>query len=364
MAQVLSRLDPQGQCLFLTTNRAIDRDILKNYSFAVQTQPILPLPNRLGQVIKFYKSWRKTLQQCRELFTQRQPDVVLGLGGFAAPAAMKIAHQQNIPVAMLNPDMVPGKANRYGARFADPIFVQWSATAEHFGSREIKCKAFGCPIRDSIMNMERDKAAAMLGLRRDLKTLVVMGGSLGGHNVNEAVLECFAGPLSENNFTAEKIQDWQIVHLTGRQDCNRAKAAYDKLPLDAKVLAFTDRISVVLACADLVIARAGASSLAELTAKGLPSILLPYPYHKDRHQWHNAEIVQRTGAAQIVEDYRDTAKTAAHLAPVLADCLLSEGKRQNMAQASHSIGRPGAAEQIARELAMLATNRYNNKVTT
>jgi len=357
VAEALRQAEPAAHVLFLCTQRDIDRRILQPGGFDFQTQPVRPLPKpwRPAEVLDFYRRWRASLRQCETLLHQFDGGrrVVLGLGGFASGPAVKVAARLAVPRALLNPDAVPGKANRFARRYAQRIFLQWPVSRRHFLRDGQKCLVTGCPIRHVFATpspTDRDRltrqARQALGLSPDRPLLAVVGGSQGGHTLNEAVLHCL---------TARQVlpSDWQLLHQTGLADQPRVAQTYAAAHLPAVVLPFTDRMDLVLQAADLVLGRAGASSLAELTALGVGSILVPYPYHRDRHQEHNARVLCEAGAAKIVADTGNAAQTAQALTAVLADCVKGECCRA-MGQAAQRLARPQAAADVAGELVRLA----------
>jgi UDP-N-acetylglucosamine--N-acetylmuramyl-(pentapeptide) pyrophosphoryl-undecaprenol N-acetylglucosamine transferase len=342
VAEALREMEPGAGILFLATEREIDERILGESGYSFIPQPIVPLPRKIRQVWNFYFCWRDSIKLCEGILQQEQPRAVLGLGGYASGPALKVAAKMNIPTAMLNPDAVPGIANRYARRHARKIFLQWESSRQHFDKDQAKCVVTGCPIRKSIITKsDKREAKSALGLEPDKKLLVVMGGSQGGRNVNRAVMVCLKGMGSR--------EDWQILHLTGKEDKKQVSKDYEQAGIAVTVWAYTEQMDKVLAGAELVIGRAGASSLAELTAAGVPSILLPYPYHKDQHQTRNAEVLAAAGAAKIVTDTRDEEKTAKALAAVLGDSMIEEPLQQ-MADAALQLGKPEAARRVAEEL--------------
>ena len=290
---------------------------------------------------------------CRRLMSKRKKIVVLGLGGFASGPAMMVAAKSQFPVGMLNPDAVPGRANRFGRKYADKIFLQWQESVKYFKADSKKCVVSGCPIRESFVGVRPGKVYAkqQLGLDGDKRVLVVMGGSQGGHNVNEAVIRCLTCGR-ENSVVKRMPSQWQVLHITGQEDWVRVKQEYGNAGINAKVLHFTKQMDMVLASADLVIGRAGASSLAELTAVGLATILLPYPYHKDNHQLRNAQVLEKAGAARIVIDDCNTESTAERLEKVLEECI-KEDTTQQMGLSAKTIAKPDAAAAVVIELKKL-----------
>ena len=352
VASALQKIDPNSHILFLATERPIDSQILEPTGFKYIPQPIKPIPSlkKPTEIWNFLRSWHQTVRLCRHLMLENPPHAVLGLGGFASGPALMVASKQLIPTALLNPDAVPGRANRFGRRFSQKIFLQWESSRPHFGPDAHKCTVTGCPIRDIFAQINNDKPLARkeLGLNPQKRTLVIMGGSQGGRNVNQATVECLTnGKLALNH--------WQILHLTGNKDKTYAIEKYRAASITAQVWEFTEKMDKVLQAADLIIARAGASSLAEITIAGVPSILIPYPYHKDQHQRRNAEVLAQVDAAQIVTDECDRIKTAQNLVKILPECL-DQKVLLAMSKAAKSLGKDQAAAVIAQELINLSVN--------
>jgi UDP-N-acetylglucosamine--N-acetylmuramyl-(pentapeptide) pyrophosphoryl-undecaprenol N-acetylglucosamine transferase len=192
----------------------------------------------------------------------------------------------------------------------------------------------------------RESGIARFELRLDRKTLLVTGASQGARSINEAVVA--------NLDLVESLPDWQILHLTGEKDHPDTAAAYRTRSIAAVVIPYTDYMADALSAADLVISRAGASTLAEITAVGRPSILMPYPYHRDQHQLANAKCLARVSAARIVHDAIDPAINGPALRSVLEELLIGDVAREVMSSAARSIGRGNAAADIAEQVLRLA----------
>src|SRR5687768_7386753 len=335
---------PDAECVFLCTEKEIDRVILEPTGFEFVPQPIVPPVRTIGGLLKFWKGWRETKDIVAKQLRERQPAAVLGLGGYAAGVGVKMAAMKKIPTAIVNPDVVPGKANQYLMRYVQAVCCQFEQTAEHVSSsHRAKLKVTGCPIRSDMRTLPpRAQAAERLSLDPKLQTLVVTGASLGAQTVNEAVLEMLSGM---------KIQGWQVLHLSGREHAAVVREGYRSLNVPARVVDFTPAMADVWAVADLAIARAGASSCAELTACGIPSILMPYPYHRDMHQRANAKVLADAGAAVMIDDEKDRRTNAAKLRPAVESLVTDASKRAEMAGAARALGIPDASDQVAAILA-------------
>lgn len=241
--------------------------------------------------------------------------------------------------AILNPDAVPGRANRFLARRTDLVVLQWAQSRRHFSSAT-SCAALGCPIRAEFAAASDVNAARRrFGLAPERPVLLVTGASQGAQTVNAAMLRVW--PIF-----AARHADWQLLHLTGAAHESDARAAYAAAGCAAHVVGFTHEMWLALAASDLVVSRAGASTLAELTALGKPAVLLPYPYHRDRHQHANAQVLVDEGAALLIED---RLRAEANEAPLLValERFASADERARAAAAAHRLARPDAADRTA-----------------
>ena len=332
---------PDAKPLFLCTRRLIDTVILGPTGYDFAPQPIVPPRTSIGGLLRFWQSWRETKDQVRQLLRDRRPAAVVGLGGYAAGVAVKLASGRGIPTVILNPDVIPGRANQFLMRHATAVCCQFAQTADHVApEHRPKLRVTGCPIRADITALpHRAAAAGRLGLDANLSTLVVTGASLGAQTVNEAITTLLADlPLP----------GWQVLHLAGRDHAVAVRAAYGALAgVRSTVVDFTPAMADVWAVADLCVSRSGASSCAELTATGVPSILMPYPYHKDMHQRANAAVLADGGGAVLVDDAKDATINAAKLRPILSDLTTDPGRRQTMVAAARRMGLPEAAAAVA-----------------
>ena len=358
VAESLRQVLPAANLVFLCTTKEIDRVILEPTGHEFIPQPVLPLPSltSVARLLKFWRGWRETKDLVRNLIRERKPTAVLGLGGYAAGVAVKVAALKGIPTAILNPDLVPGRANQYLMQYVKAVCCQFGQTAEHVApaNRE-KIKLTGCPIRDDIRKLaeardldvdaRRAEARVRLGLDPAMHTLAVTGASLGAQTVNEAVIEMLKGVT---------LRGWQILHLSGRDHAATVRAGYRELGLGARVIDFTADMADIWAVTDLAISRSGASSCAELTACGVPSILMPYPFHKDLHQRANAQALADAGAALLVDDEKDRRRNADKLRPALESLLYDAPKRQAMAAAARKLGAPDAAQRVAHVVTAMA----------
>ena len=346
VAQALVRRFPKCRPVFLCTTRAIDQTILTPTGFVFVKQPIQPPTRSVGGLLNFWKSWRETKDQLKQVLRDYKPAAVLGLGGYAAGPAVRYCAEKKIPAALVNPDVLPGKANQFLFKFVRKICCQFEATRQHVpGAHQDKIALTGCPIRDDLNPLpDRDAACRRLGLDPSLHTLMVTGASQGAQTVNEAILE---------SLKTAKLQGWNVLHLAGKDHAAAVRAGYRELGLAAVVVDFTPAMNDVWAVTDLAVARSGASTCAELTACGVPSILMPYPFHKDLHQRANGRVLADAGAAVLLDDAKDRRANAEQLRPALESLLYDGPRRHAMGTAARSLGRPDAADAVAAVVAEL-----------
>lgn len=349
VAQALREQAPHLKPLFLCTQREIDRIILEPTGFEFIAQPIQPLVRSISGLLRFWKGWRETKDLFGKVLNERTPVAVLGLGGYAAGVAVRAAGARKVSCALLNPDVIPGKANQFLMQHVQAVFCQFEATREHVSaSNQSKLRVVGCPIRPELQHLPpREQAASRLHLDPALRTLVITGASLGAKTINDAVLAMVGGI---------KLNGWQILHLSGREHADAVRAAYREAAIPAVIIDFTPAMADVWAVADLAISRSGASSCAELTACGVPSVLLPYPFHRDMHQRLNAKVLADAGAAVLIDDEKDASKNADKLRPVVEALLSNAERRHAMSAAAREIAHPDAAERVATSIAELAAS--------
>jgi len=327
------------------TPRMIDQTLVEPRGFELVKQDVLPFTLKPWRWPTFLAAWSRSRRAARRRFVKRRPAAVLGLGGYAAGPPVVAAARLKIPTAIFNPDAVPGRANRWMGSRVNEVYVQWEATEDHFPrARAIYCT--GCPIRPEFESADRSRAVKKLKLDPAKHTLLITGASQGARSINLAVVELMD--------VLAAATDWQVVHLTGPSDLELCRNEYKTAGVDARSIAFTERMPDCMAAADLVISRAGASTLAEITAMRLPSILMPYPHDRRKHQLANAHVLADENAAELVIDTNDPKQNAAALKAVLIPLMRSQQHRQRLSRAVASLGRLDAADVMARRLLELA----------
>ena len=335
---------------FFVSCRPIDEQILTQAGYSFTKQAVEPFSLSPWGFLTFSYGLLSSIRDAAKALAILRPAAVLGMGGFAAGPTGRVAGKLKIPLGLLNPDAEPGRANRWLAKRAEKIFVQWERTAEGLAGRtDAELLVTGCPVRKEIFSATRRAGIEKFGLDADKKVLLVPGGSQGAMNVNLTVVELL-GRLDE------LAGQWQILHLTGRGKLDVVQQGYEqaKVGINYRLVDFTTEMPEALAVADVVLSRAGASSLAEFTARRLPAVLMPYPYGRDQHQMANGRALADAGAAVIVPDKCEAKANAAAVGDVLLDLMRSEEELAAMSGAYEGLWRADAAGQVAQGLLQMA----------
>ncbi len=267
------------------------------------------------------------------LVSSRRPDVVIGVGGYSSGPVVLAAALRGIPTMLLEQNAVPGLTNRWLSRVVKAAAVTFDSTATYFGA-----KAFvsGNPVRPEFFATAGSQQESALDDQHSVTRVLVFGGSQGAHAINVAMVE--AAPR-----LAAGGADLRLVHQTGERDVAMVRSAYRQAGLQAVVEPFLYDMGRQLGQADVVVCRAGATTLAEITAAGKAAILIPLPTATDDHQRKNAEVLASAGAAEVLLQRDATGAVVAERVLALAG---ARERREQMARAARTFARPDAAKAI------------------
>ncbi len=299
-----------------------------------------------GLLTSVRNAWRiaSSLGQARRILSSFQPEVLLVTGGYACVAMTLAAWSKRIPVLVYLPDIAPGLAIRFLSRFAAKIAVTSEESYRYF--RREKVAVTGYPVRASTFSLTKTTARQALNLAPDEKTVLVFGGSRGARSINKALV---AG-------LQHLLPVCQIVHISGRLDADWVAGMAKTLPEDLQTryhhYTYLHDMPAALVAADLAVARAGASTLGEFPAAGLPSILVPYPY-SGQHQEPNARYMAENGAAVVLAD----AELPDRLVRTILNLLGDEQALADMRESAKAMARVDAAQAIVEQLSSLASRR-------
>jgi UDP-N-acetylglucosamine--N-acetylmuramyl-(pentapeptide) pyrophosphoryl-undecaprenol N-acetylglucosamine transferase len=340
-----------GRATLLISTKEVDRQAVKDVSdLRVVTLPAVGLQgrNHLG----FAWSFARSVHAARALFRRDPPEIVLAMGGFTSAPPILAARLGGKLTAIHESNTIPGRANRWLARWVSQAFVGFEEAAGRLGTA--RTEVTGTPVRGTFVPRDPAAARASLGLASERPVVAILGGSQGASGLNEAIRAALPA-------MARHWPDLQFLHLAGPNDVAALETAYAAAGVSAVVMSFSDRVDEVLAAATVAIARSGASTLAEFAAMAVPSILVPFPAAVDDHQRHNAEAFVRAGAARCVAQ-RDAQPRA--LCDALGDLVEGGPARTQMAAAAARLHRPDAADVIAERLLGLAAGPFSARSGT
>ncbi len=325
------------QILFIGTARGIENRLVPAGGFPLRLVKVGALKNvSIATRVKTMFDLPRAVWESGRIFSEFQPNVVIGVGGYASGPAMAAAILRRIPTLAFEPNVFPGFANRTVARFVSEAAVHFSETAKYFP----RCVVTGVPVRQAFFEVA--------SIAHANPTLLVFGGSQGAHAINRAVLESAA-------LLRERIPQLRIIHQTGERDYNEAQAAYaasdEHADGEVEVYRFIDDMPAFFARADLVLCRSGASTVAEIAAAGKPAILVPFPRAADDHQKRNAEALGRAGAAVMLEESNLSPES---LIETIFSLLGDPPHLARMGEAARSLAHPNAAREIGAIAARLA----------
>jgi len=345
VAREFLKNDPSIRILFVGTTRGIERKILTHEGFSLQYINAIPLMGKRPlEMIKAAATLPVTVWQSLKILKVHGADLVFGVGGYTSPAMLMAAFLRRIPGVILEPNAYPGMANKIVAPLVQRIFLAFESTVQYFDRQ--KARVVGTPVRQAFLDaVKPDAEGAETGTKRHL---LIFGGSQGAKAINSAMVEAL--PL-----LAALKGDLIITHQTGEADHARVLAGYEQAGVAAQVVPFLYDMPVVLHNADLVVSRAGAMTIAELTACGKPAILIPLPTAIYNHQHHNAEVMARAGAALLLPQPE---LSGAGLARRITEILSDPQRLQAMSRHSWTMRRSDAAEAIVRECYDVTRRRH------
>ena len=333
---IAERLQQLGaECRFVGTNRGIEARVVPQRGFPLHLIHARGLAGRPLQKLMAAAVSAWGVVDSLGVLLRHRPQMLIATGGYVCAPILVACALRRIPVLMLEQNALPGKVNRKLGKLARHICVSFEESRKYFGSG--RCSVTGNPVREDIRVADRERARQHFGIPADRRVLLVTGASQGAASLNEAVLRAL--PLWRN-------KPWTVLHLTGpnhqQKVAEQAAGLLENGTLEYRSFGYMGEMDLAYAAADLVVSRAGATTLAEITVRGLPSILVPYPWAAERHQDYNADALVRAGAALKIDD----AGVVDLLADTAGDLMEDSQRLGKMAQASLAEGRPFALDRI------------------
>lgn len=352
LIQEIRKLDPSAEFLYVGSTRGLEADIvpkenlpfeaieLSGFERHISFKSILENFSRATQAIR-------GINRARSILRDFKPDVVVGTGGYVCGPILLAASLMKIPTLIQEQNAVAGVTNKILSKFVTKICVGSDAALKNFPPE--KTVYTGNPIRANVMEANREEGIKLFGFNPERPIVLISGGSRGARSINRAmigVLEHF-----------KEIPSVQFLHVTGKTEFDEVKESLEEAEVDLKIAThirvepYLYDMPQAMAMADLAVFRAGATGLAELTARGVPSILIPYPFAAANHQEFNARVLVNAGAARMILN-KDL--TAGILIETIRELLKNPQELEKMSIVAKSLGRPDAAKDIAQMILDLA----------
>jgi UDP-N-acetylglucosamine--N-acetylmuramyl-(pentapeptide) pyrophosphoryl-undecaprenol N-acetylglucosamine transferase len=332
IADEIRRLQPKATILFLGTKGKIETRVVPERGYPLRMIWISGLHRRLTiDNLLFPLKVLVSIVQSFFIIRQFRPDAVVGTGGYVCGPILFVASMLGIPTVVHESNSYPGVTTRLLAKRVTTIFIAFEE-ARHWLKRA-DVTLVGTPTRDILVTIPRDEGRKFFQISPDKKTLLVFGGSLGAASINDAVLESLEGLMKAGI---------QLIWQTGRIDYERVRQAVNDRTV-GWLGPFIDRMEYAFGAADLVLCRAGATTIAELTRVGKPAVVVPYPLAAADHQTHNAQAMADAGAAVMIADTEIKRKLKESVLGLLSDA----SRLERMSKASGLLGKPHAASEIA-----------------
>ena len=290
VAQELQQREPDSRMLFVGSDRDLEQSILARYDLEHRSLPVESLRTLTRRPLRFLRRNWQAWRSARQLIRDEQPAVVIGLGGYASAPIVWTAARARIPVVLLEQNVIPGRTTRWLARSAAVVCISFPEATSRLPSL-VRVEVTGNPLRREIADLHANSAVATVSQRE----LLVLGGSQGADSLNETA-------TAAAQILRDELSTWRIFHQAGPRQVEEVRGVYKSLSLVATVQPFFDDMAERYRAASVVVSRAGATTLAELTCCGLPMVLLPYPHAADNHQLANS--------ASVVAPARDTTSVA------------------------------------------------------
>ncbi len=320
---------------FACSQRPLDADLLREHGQSFTPLPVVGLPGARAWELPGF-GWRlwQSVGIVHRLIAERRIDTVVAMGGYVSGPVVIAAQRAGVRRMLVNLDAVAGKANRRLASRCDLV-----CTVHDTPGLGRHVRRIGFPLRKAALADEPPaEARKALQLEPDRPTLLVTGASQGAQSLNRAMIE-----LARRG----KLAAWQVLHLAGKGNTAAAAEAYEAAGVAGRVLPSVQQMGRAWAAADLAISRAGAGSAAEVRANAVPTIFLPYPYHKDEHQKRNVVPLHDAGAAVVLHDEIDPTTNADQLGLLLDDFATNPGRLTEMRQRFAALFAPNGAAELA-----------------
>lgn len=331
----VQKIQPDSEFLYVGTHRGLENKIVPETGISFKTIKIQGFKRSLSlDNLKTVQLFIESIKRSKEILREFKPDVVIGTGGYVSGSVVYAAARMKIPTIVHEQNSVPGITNKFLSRFADRVGICFPDAAQYFPQN--KTVLVGNPRAQEVVTSGKSEVLSDYGLSSDIPTVLIFGGSQGALKINQAVIQALPK-------FAQK--DYQVLYASGDRYFNELSEKFDveKISANLSLQPYIKNMTDVMANVDLLIGRAGATSIAEFTALGLPAILIPSPYVTNDHQTKNAQSLVNAGAVKMIPD---ADLTGENLVEAVDEIMNNQETREMMAKASRQEGIPDAAERL------------------
>ncbi|GGH74521.1 UDP-N-acetylglucosamine--N-acetylmuramyl-(pentapeptide) pyrophosphoryl-undecaprenol N-acetylglucosamine transferase [Pullulanibacillus pueri] len=331
----IQRQEPDSAFMYIGTKNGLEKDIVEREHLPFHALDITGFRRKISiENVKTVMRFLKGVSKSKSLIHKFAPDVVIGTGGYVCGPVVYAAAKLHVPTVIHEQNSVPGLTNKFLSKYVDHVALSMEEADSYFTKGNTVLT--GNPRASEILNGNGKIGIESVGLKTGKKTVLVFGGSRGARPINEAVIELLPTIATK---------DYQLIYITGEVHYEQVIAEVNAQgkPENISIQPFIHNMPDVLAGVDLVVSRAGATSLAEFTALALPSILIPSPYVTNNHQEKNARALEKHGAAKVITE---SELTGASLHKAIDDIMSNPVKRETMMKKAKEQGIPDAAHRL------------------
>ena len=339
VAKEICKTYPSSEILFAGNKNGIESELVPKEGFNIKFISSGGLSSNPIKALKSILKLSKGTIESLSLISKFRPDIIVGSGGYVSAPVTFAGKLKKIPVILLEQNTIPGKTNRLVGKIADKICASFSESL-NFLPKD-KTVITGNPVRPEILSAEREKSRDILEIPQDRLCLLVAGASQGAKSINDALLK---------TLTYWKEKNWTILHIAGEKHYKNVKAESEKIltenQLDYRCYPFMKDIHNAYAACDLAVCRAGATTIAEITARGTACVMVPYPHAAENHQEKNAQWLEKNGAGIMIKDCDVNEK----FKKIIEELIENAEKRNEMETKAKQLGKPYAICEILKVL--------------
>jgi UDP-N-acetylglucosamine--N-acetylmuramyl-(pentapeptide) pyrophosphoryl-undecaprenol N-acetylglucosamine transferase len=346
VVECLRAADASLDVVFVGTRRGLERGIVPSLGYRMRHIAARPLPSKKDARLVAAALYALVgLVQSFWVLLAERPSVVVGTGGYASGPLVFAAMLAGVPTLLIEPNVIPGRTTMMLAGFVDRIALGFQESVKYF-RKGTNLRVTGVPVRSTLLAPRREDGIKRFGLDQGRRTVLVFGGSRGAHSINRAIIDCAR--------LLRARRDLQFVVQTGEADYQEVVRALGEADVSFRAYPYLDDIGYAYRASDLVVCRAGASTITELAAFGLPAILIPYPHATLSHQEENARLLVAAGAALVIADKDLTGEV---LASAIVGIIFDSAASESMSRNSGDLGKPDASREVSAMVVDLAKRR-------